>query len=296
MPTSPKTCTEPRFFSEPADPGFKENAISVFSIDYDGHSDICFDSDMVEKHFGKSSHPPIRKLFLRSLREVFHDYLESHSREHTEVYVGSNRQSLENDWHNHQKNRNGSCFVNLYALSQTKNWVFNKILLGDTHTASGVRKHRPHYPGTAMHARGVKCYHDDTKIKILTLQLQDVARRHPDKEIDFYFSDDDRKNVIFPALEAHFLSHSGKQSLPHNVTLHFMKFSWRDCLKGFKQHLEMIMGKQVDDKLTQLSMEQNLKTVNELKGWITTAYMKKIVKIKAEKVAKEPVAARLMML
>jgi len=203
----------------------------ILSLDYDGHASVLFkdDTDNAYKKFltptldsGEANPKYVSYLadLLEGCRLAFEDYFATigASSNPTSLYVGSNRQSQEIDRANILKNRNGSCFVNYTALASEKGWALKKLLYADLHNNSGVT----YAPGTEFDnpESTLETTFDETKVEMIRAQLDEVSRDYPDETVHFYFSDDDIKDTILPAL------HDAFGDKYHNIHLHYIKFDW----------------------------------------------------------------------
>lgn len=202
----------------------------VLSLDYDGHACVIFKDDMdiaYKKHLQKNiqgmpnrAYKPQLADLLEGARLAFEDYFEAVGANSipTSAYVGSNRQSQALNRANIGFNRNGDCFRNYETLAAVKGWTLKKLLYADLHNNSGIT----YAPGTEFDnpKSTLETTFDQTKVEMIRAQLDEVHREHPDETVHFYFSDDDDKEKILPALHAEF----GDKY--QNIHLHYIKFDW----------------------------------------------------------------------
>jgi hypothetical protein len=214
----------------------------IFSLDYDGCSDILFQEIFIkyEKHL-RDLRPEQRLNIDMALKEAKNELanfldkkaqeaekvqevkevkakeakLQSVEQKSVEVYIGSNRQSHALEAFNMSSNENGSCFTNLQKLCEEKSWIFRKLLLADVENNQGE--------GSAFVDKRLTCTFDKTKIETLQNQLKHVANKHRTDEVHFYFLDDDNKDSILPALRKKF---EDGEEIFENIHLHLIKFDW----------------------------------------------------------------------
>lgn len=212
----------------------------VLSLDYDGNACILF-KDALEDCNKYKGHFRMRPCFeptLLEIRAVLDHFLDDtvSGADSVDLYVGSNRQSHKLDAFNMKANQNGSCFTNYEKLAQKKGWIFRRLLLGDNIELNSQRQEdvtnvrKPPLPaGSTMADPSIEAPYDTTKIAIIKYQLEDLARHYPDEEVEFYFMDDDHKDIIIPTLKEHFEKHP--QDIPRGITLHLIKFDWFPTLE-----------------------------------------------------------------
>jgi len=197
-------------------------SVTIFSLDYDGCSDILFDELIVGLDPTNSEKKEL--LHQRKNLEKFLDEKATESSE-TELYVGSLRQSHDLDEENHRQSKNGRCLTNLPKLSDEKLWKFRRLLLADEQNKKAA--------GTAFEDKRLKCKLGlknnaikSFKIATLMAQLCDASKNHPDKKIHFYFLDDDNRDYILSGIQQ-YVEHdiNFTKSYP-NICLYLIKFDW----------------------------------------------------------------------
>ncbi len=218
----------------------------VLSIDYDGCGAILINSGKV---VGDKYHEQLKKRRMNpdgldniifSCYKLFMDKLDEITEGmEVDLYVGSNRQSKELNFHNMKSQKNGDCFKNYQELATQKGWTFRKKLLADIMNAEGdfyapLRQNSGEAMDIALDdsstdTRLDKTIFDRTKVQIIKCQLESVGKHHPDEPVDFYFFDDDAKNKILPALKQYFTENP--QDIPSNVTLHLVKSDYFPALE-----------------------------------------------------------------
>ncbi len=173
----------------------------ILSLDYDGCSDILFCDIFLQN---QPHEPLINLLLLLVEQQKFNDLLDNLSNKEEydtiELRIGSMRQDSLLDNYSANLNKNGICFSNFQKLSLEKQKNNNKWTLNNTLFQGFV---------------------DDSKINLITAQLNEAKEKYPEDEIDFYFFDN-LENLILSPLTNHF-----KQNKLHeNIHLHLMKFDW----------------------------------------------------------------------
>ena len=193
--------------------------VTIFSLDYDGCSDVLFD-ELIKSYEHAGASVQAGLMAMRAKLNTFLEREASFSEKPVELYVGSNRQSHALDELNSMKHgiNNGRCFTNFPALCEAKHWLFRPLLLAD------VDNHKP--AGTALTDPSLNCHFDEKKIQTIENQVMDAVKNHPDDEVHFYFLDDDAKKTIFRGLATYFASEENAVKIPANIHLHFVKFDW----------------------------------------------------------------------
>lgn len=211
--------------------------IVVFSLDYDGCSEILFDTTVYKQfeqcynYYHAAPRDPGRQPYrenaeqfekMKNFRKKLNDFLDEKAQDAKEVlvYVGSNRQSIDFDVWNANRNKNGLCFDNLPKLCKDKQWRFCPLLLADTENGK--------IAGSAIMNKQLTCRFDKTKVETIEGQLLDVKKRFPslDDNVEFYFLDDDQEQIILPALKNHNEAKANKQALPKNINIHLVACDW----------------------------------------------------------------------
>jgi len=218
-----------------------------FSFDYDGCSAILFKEifESVKQDIIKDQRlsdfqrlVQFDKVFtkMENAKECFEGFIKDRSKDATKVrlYVGSNRQSHGLDKANQDLNNNGSCFKNFAKYVEDKNaenkgsesdkWIFCPLLLADRYDEyGGTRKEKV---GTAMNLKPeLDCEFDALKVKTIKMQIDHIAKmakKYPDDQHEFYFLDDDYKDVILKALYHNFVD----GDFPKNISIHLVKYDW----------------------------------------------------------------------
>lgn len=169
--------------------------VTIVSLDYDGCGDILFydidNGDYFYKENMKSKAKDIQSELM-----VYLDTISSQSK-CTELYVGSARQDICMDENNESFNDNGSCFKNYKKICESKEWIFQTLLLVDIHNDVVA--------GSAMNDRNICCNFLPSKNKndIILHQIKDARNNHPSAVINFYFFDD--KSTILKNTYKYFL-------------------------------------------------------------------------------------------
>ena len=220
--------------------------VTVISLDYDGCGCVLNDDFAalgIEKILGLNDDKFKENLknegklenvesYVASVSQTIKEFLEAKLGEYTksnpvDLYVGSNRQSIEFDNSNAERNKNGSCLKSYPEYAEDKEgWTFRPLLLADKFDESGSVRGGVGKVGLAIKNNAYYCEYDKLKTLTIEEQLKDVFKNHgDDKEITFVFIDDDSDNdyKIIPALQSKFSS-----MVPSglNVTLKLVKFDW----------------------------------------------------------------------
>ena len=136
------------------------------------------------------------------------------------VFIGSNRQSKQDDDKNTYGNENGSSYIHIPRISLALEATFDPFLLADVYNEAS--------PGTAFseatdstHGPTHKGWlHDESKITLIYCQMQKIAVENPLATIDFEFYDD--KEDILLGLQTFFLEN--KHLIPANTRLHLYQY------------------------------------------------------------------------
>lgn len=212
--------------------------VVIFSLDYDGCSDILFKE--YQRYYDyyqadPANRPEYREaamLFL--LQQKFVEFLKEKAKDAKEVegYIGSNRQSPALDRLNAKMNDNGLAFINLPQFYQSNGWTFRSLLLADI-------EHRLS-PGSVFKKQSLcpcsRAHFDQDKIQIIKNQLLDAAKNHPDNEVHFYFPDDDTDKKMLPRLKAYFEKEENREKFKH-IHLHLYEFDYYKAVKENKETL-----------------------------------------------------------
>ena len=144
----------------------------------------------------------------------------------THVFIGSNRQSESDDSGNGCRNKNGSCYPHIKAVSDYLEANFDPFLLADLYNnlpageayqkACSLLNESHDYDDDTFHKKEhLNWLHDESKLSILIAQIHKLASEHPDDEIEFYFFDD--KKEILDGLSAFFSKEENLKFLPKNL-------------------------------------------------------------------------------
>jgi hypothetical protein len=207
----------------------------ILSLDYDGNACILFSNDMEEGTY-KSYIQDNRNVLniILAIRAAFNRFIDEkiEGTEGVDLYVGSNRQDHYIENYNQQCQNTGFCFKNYDALAKVRGWSFQKFLLGDRFEKIGKEarlRESPLASGTTMSDPSIRSPIDPKKILLITEQLKDIARNHPNEACEVYFTDDDFKNVILSSMAEHFTEHP--EAIPPGITLHLIKYDWFETLE-----------------------------------------------------------------
>jgi hypothetical protein len=197
--------------------------VTIISLDYDECADIGFvdipNSHKADKELAK--YLDYLLALLAACKNILMNLLNhlTVDSDVVEIYVGSARQDIQADEFCARKNNdNGSCFQNFAALCKDKEWTFRRFLLGD------AEHNRP--AGTTMCDRNLESSNDTTsKAKLIAAQLSDIEKNYAgqDVDIDFYFIDDDSKNIYHNELAKIYAD----KPLPASIrNFSLIKFDW----------------------------------------------------------------------
>jgi hypothetical protein len=197
----------------------KPKKVVVISLDYDACASILFD-DIIKPYQSEKKYASMIDKLITSKNVLMNllDRITSDANS-VELYVGSNRQDISADEYIASLHNNGLCFQNYADLCQQKNWTFRKFLLADAQIDLPA--------GTTMHNRNVLSFVSPSKTEMIEAQLKDIENNYCDAEvdIDFYFIDDDSKNIYHNELAD---TYSFKPFFAKIRNFSLIKFAWND--------------------------------------------------------------------
>ncbi|CDZ76611.1 hypothetical protein BN59_00885 [Legionella massiliensis] len=199
--------------------------IRVVSFDYDGCLPIVDVCGTKYKDILVGN-----KILLDKLKRESAAYQKSYG------FVGSNRQSFAVDFSNGISKLNGSCFPEIKRVCEYIGLEFDPFLLADIHDdlpdgESCRRAMDKDYQG--HHANWD---FDEYKATIIYTQIQRIANKHPDAEIEFDFFDD--RQDILDSLTRFYRKHP--YLIPKNVTLRLHQYeAAREGVDAGKQVVEI---------------------------------------------------------
>ncbi len=199
----------------------------------------------------------IKKLFLSYLKELGEDAS-------SELFVGSLRQSLNLDNEGTKQFDNKACFPVLKRIANENDWTFNPLLLADIYDEQDNERKPPLKLGTAMYDKQYDTCIDAHKIDIVSTQIQELAIKYPNEEIDYYFIDNDEE--VLERLCQYFEDYP--EHKPQNISLHLMKFDWFSIF-------ENAVYRNLSDEVIKAQMNNVLQTVKSfpsaIKGYMIQA-------------------------
>ncbi|MBA2648833.1 MAG: hypothetical protein H0U75_04390 [Legionella sp.] len=230
--------------------------VVIFSLDYDGNGSVLNPSSLLgrknkagtfEKAHSAIGHkigcyadlanqfkavPQIVSFASAIYQETMQSHI--HSERSVELYVGSLRQSKNRDDYNASQNENGSCFEVFYEYAQQQNYKFRPLLLADVEQGDPLFPRAMYLALNHPEEKQLHCSSDRLKGKIILAQLQDMARNHPNEDIEFVYMDDDRKDIIIPHLKSMILQAYNDptlvKTLPPNISIFMYQFNWEPLL------------------------------------------------------------------
>lgn len=207
--------------------------IKVAAIDYDG----CLSHQSFQEALLKEPGADIAETLIEHNPDLM-ERLEGFN----QIMVGSNRQDVRGDVQESMKSNfktggidhTGSCFSILAAISQKLNCEFDPFLLGDLYTgkphgytvqeAMKLQEGHAHKYSNDMTANKVadisSWVFDHQKVSIVYAQIQELALRHPNDEIEYHFIDD--RDDILKNIEAFFKANP--ELIPGNVTIKTVRY------------------------------------------------------------------------
>lgn len=220
------------------------------SFDYDG----CLANIKYEEQLSSRQDDIIKA------NEAFFSEIASNPLEMiTKTYTlnGSSRQSMSLDSFNQSANNNGSCFDAIIKVNQHLNAIFLPLLLADVdgglpigtsfenamkskHSAIDGEKNQ-----VIVHAEHL---YDESKVRLLYVQMHYIASLNPHDEIIFEFYDD-RVDILNDLVEF-YSKDEGRLLIPCNVTLKLNCYDGETTTVSnlLCQHMASIAGRGVLDK------------------------------------------------
>lgn len=149
------------------------------------------------------------------------------------VFVGSNRQSIPDDYTNSGADERGSCFPAIQTISQELKAALDDFLLSDIYhdLPDGTsfkqalkyltQNNKDYTAGKTLELKSCPNWiHDESKLTLLYAQIHKIASEHPNDEIRFNFFDD--REDLLNNLHACFSKYP--DLIPRNVTLNLKKY------------------------------------------------------------------------
>ena len=213
--------------------------IEVYSFDFDG----C----LFNPHYLDSE----KKDVIKSNKALLN--LIKQSKNEKIVFIGSNRQSIQDDHYNSRKGTE-SCFAAIIQVNKEIKGVLNTFVMtdlynnlqnGDTFKQALIQLNKKSFYGEVkLNAdSNAEWLHDKSKLTILYAQMHQVALEHPNEEIEFHFYDD--REDILNGLHQYLKQYT--DLIPPNITLNLHQYIGPFDKDGtlcnpLVKHLEVIKG------------------------------------------------------
>jgi|GEM_PF-4577592 len=223
--------------------------IIVYSLDYDGClSNERFEAALIAlKELADNERRSVTKQEIDdALFDANQAFFKSLKLNEGILMIGSNRQDAHLDWGNgsrkwSSKNQlgSGSIIKRIEGLAETLGFKLDKMLLGDLEgsgvsfdtTFNQIVSDKDLIDENGVFREGVKSsdldgkftqiIDDKHKVSLLFAQMQNTAKKNPDKEIEFNFYDD-RVDIV-EGLKKFYSQYA--ELIPKNVTLNLRSYS-----------------------------------------------------------------------
>jgi hypothetical protein len=164
------------------------------------------------------------------------------------AFVGSNRQSVPDDFSNSHADERGSCFPAIAAVSKELDAVLDELLLSDIyndlpdgtsfkwamdHTNANNKDYN--LTDLTLIKGSPNWIHDESKLTLIYAQIHKVASEHPNDTIHFNFFDD--REDLLDNLHTYFSKYP--ELIPSNVTLKLKQY--RGPVDSFDKPIEPLV-------------------------------------------------------